>query len=262
MIFPNIDQTAVQLGPLAIRWYSLAYIAGILLGYVMVNWLDRKQPQRLFTDAARDDLIFYGVLGVVLGGRLGYILFYNLPHYLNSPLDALQVWHGGMSFHGGLIGVLTAFYLFARKHGLNYFQVMDFMAVVAPIGLFFGRLANFINGELYGRVTDSSWGMVFPNGGPLPRYPSQLAEALFEGLVLFLIVFAVARYARGLQYIGRMGGLFLSGYAIARMSVEFIREPDAQLGFLYAGATMGQLLCIPMLGYGLYLVVTSGRRPV
>jgi phosphatidylglycerol:prolipoprotein diacylglycerol transferase len=262
MIFPNIDPIALQLGPLAIRWYSLAYVAGILLGYVAVNWLDRKQPQPLFIAKARDDLIFYGVLGVVLGGRLGYTLFYNLPYYLEHPLGILALWQGGMSFHGGLIGVMVAFYLFARKHQLNYFRVMDYMAVVAPIGLFFGRIANFINGELYGRVTDSPWGMVFPAGGPLPRYPSQLAEAIVEGFVLFIIVFTIARFARGLQYVGRLSGLFLSGYALARMSVECIREPDAQLGFLFAGATMGQLLCIPMLVYGLYLVVTSRRRPV
>ena len=260
MVFPDISPIAVQLGPLAIRWYSLAYIAGILLGYWVVNWLDHRQPVRFFTDKAKEDMIFYGVLGVVLGGRLGYTLFYNLPYYLDHPLGILAVWKGGMSFHGGLIGVVIAFYLFSRKHRLNYFRVMDYMAVVAPIGLFFGRIANFINGELYGRVTDSPWGMVFPNGGPLPRYPSQLAEALCEGLLLFIILFAVARFGRGLQYVGRLSGVFLIGYAIARIGVEFIREPDAQLGFLFVGATMGQLLCLPMLAYGLYLVVTSGRR--
>lgn len=262
LTFPNIDPVALQLGPLAIRWYSLAYIVGIVLGYYVIGWFDRRQPKRFFTDKAKDDLIFYAVLGVVLGGRLGYLLFYNLPHYLDHPLDALKVWEGGMSFHGGLLGVLTAFYLYARKYKLNYLHVMDYLAIVTPIGLFFGRIANFINGELFGRVTDSPLGMVFPHGGELPRYPSQLFEALSEGLALFIVLFIIARWARGLNYVGRMGGLFLSGYAIARIACEFFREPDAQLGFLYAGATMGQLLSVPMLLGGMYFLVTSRRRLV
>lgn len=258
--YPEIDPIALQIGPLAIRWYALAYILGIVLGYRLVTWLDRKTPQPLFNDKAREDLTFYAVLGVVLGGRIGYVLFYNLPHYLAYPLDIAKVWQGGMSFHGGLFGVMAAFYLFCRRHQLPYVRVMDYLALVAPIGLFLGRLANFINGELYGRVTDASWGMIFPHGGPLPRYPSQLMEAASEGLLLFLILLAVALRGQGLRYAGRMSGVFLTGYALARMGCEIFREPDTQLGVLFLGVTMGQLLCLPMLAGGVYLLATSGMR--
>lgn len=262
LTYPNINPIAFKLGPLTIRWYALAYLAGIILGDRYVRYLDNRQPVRFFNDKARDDLMFYAVLGVVLGGRIGYVLFYNLPHYASHPLEALELWHGGMSFHGGLLGVITAFYLYARRYKQPYVQVMDYLAAAAPIGLFFGRMANFINGELYGRVTDSPLGMVFPNGGDLPRYPSQLFEALGEGLILFLILFIAIRYFRALDYVGRVSGLFLCGYAIARLSVEFFREPDTQIGFLVGGITMGQTLSIPMLLLGLYLCVTSRRRAV
>lgn len=261
MKFPDIDPIALQLGPVAIHWYALAYVVGILIGYYYVTWIDGRQPKRFFSEKAQDDLIFYAVLGVLLGGRIGYILFYNLPFFLDHPLEALKIWQGGMSFHGGLLGVLLAYWLFARKYQLSWMHIMDYLAIAAPIGLFFGRLANFINGELYGRVTASSWGMVFPNGGPLPRHPSQLYEAGLEGLVLFIILFVVATCTRALQYVGLLGGLFLAGYGIARFIIEFFREPDQQIGFLAFGATMGQLLCLPMIALGLWLVLTAKKRP-
>lgn len=261
MQFPNIDPIAIQLGPVAIHWYALAYVVGILLGYYYVNWLDGRQPKRFFSDKAKDDLIFYAVLGVLLGGRIGYILFYNFPFYSEHPAAILRIWQGGMSFHGGLLGVFIAYWLFARKYQLRWMHIMDYLAAAAPIGLFLGRTANFVNGELYGRVTDSPWGVVFPNGGPLPRHASQLYEAGLEGLVLFVLLFVVCACTRALHYVGLVGGLFLAGYGLSRFTIEFFREPDAQLGFLAFGATMGQLLCLPMIALGLYLVLTAKRRP-
>ncbi len=265
MDFPNIDPIALEIGPLVIRWYALSYVVGIMLGYVYVNWLDRLQAKRegiatYFSDKARDDLIMYAVLGIILGGRLGYILFYNFPYYIDNPMHILRVWEGGMSFHGGLLGIFVAYYLFARKYQLKWLRIMDYLAVATPIGLFFGRLANFINGELYGRITDSNWGMVFPHSDGMPRHASQLYEATFEGLVLFIILFLVATRTRALQYVGLVGGLFLAGYGISRFGIEFFREPDAQLGFIVGSLSMGQLLCVPMIAVGLWLAVTA--KPV
>ncbi len=262
MIFPDIDPVALELGPLVIRWYALSYVVGILLAYVYVNWLDRLQAAReniptYFNDKARDDLIMYAVLGIILGGRIGYILFYNLPYYMGHPVEILHIWQGGMSFHGGLLGIFAAYYLFARKYKLQWLRIMDYLATAAPMGLFFGRLANFVNGELYGRVTDSSWGMIFPQSDGLPRHPSQLYEATFEGLVLFIILYFVSTRTRALQYVGLVGGLFLAGYGIARFGVEFFREPDAQLGFILGPLSMGQMLCLPMIAAGLWLAFTA-----
>lgn len=261
MEFPNIDPIALEIGPLVIRWYALAYVAGIVLGYLYVNWLDKRRAKPFFTDKARDDLMLYAVLGIILGGRLGYVLFYNLPYYFDHPASILQVWHGGMSFHGGVAGLLVAFWLFARKHKLSWLSIMDYVAVAGPLGLFLGRLANFINGELYGRVTSSSWGMVFPHSDGQPRHPSQLYEAFFEGLVLFVLFFIIATKFKGLEKRGLIGGLFLAGYGIARFGVEFFREPDAQLGFILGPFSMGQLLCVPMILAGSWLVATAGKRP-
>jgi phosphatidylglycerol:prolipoprotein diacylglycerol transferase len=263
--FPNIDPVALEIGPLVIRWYALAYVAGIVLGYYYVGWIDRLQAKRLgqpiyFTEKARDDLIMYAVLGIILGGRIGYILFYNLPYYLGHPADILKVWHGGMSFHGGLLGIFAAYYVFARKYGLKWLRIMDFLAVATPIGLLLGRLANFINGELYGRVTDAPLGMVFPKSDGLPRHPSQLYEAGLEGLVLLLVLFFVATRTRAYARVGVVGGLFLAGYGISRFIVEFFRQPDAQLGLVLGPLSMGQLLCLPMILVGLWLAFTA--KPV
>jgi phosphatidylglycerol:prolipoprotein diacylglycerol transferase len=262
MIFPNIDPVAISIGPIHIRWYALAYVAGIVLAYVYVSWLNRRQPRPLLTDAARDDLILYAVLGIMLGGRVGYALFYNLPFFVDNPLEIFAVWRGGMAFHGGLLGVLVSFYFFARRHAVSWMALMDLLATATPIGLFLGRLANFVNGELYGRVTTSALGMVFPNGGPVARYPSQLFEAALEGLVLFIVLFLTATRSKALQMRGLMGGLFLSGYGLSRFIIEFFREPDGQLGTFAFDLSMGQILSLPMMVFGLWLVGTAHHRPL
>ncbi len=250
LAFPAIDPIAIAIGPIAIRWYALAYIAGLLLGWRYVVHYCSKTPN-IMSKRDIDDLLFWATLGVILGGRTGYILFYNLDYYLANPANILKVWQGGMAFHGGFMGVIIAIILFARKRGISILAVLDAAAVAAPIGLFFGRIANFINGELFGRATDAPWGMVFPNGGPEPRHPSQLYEAVLEGAILFVVLFILARSPFVRHRPGIMGGTFVAGYGISRIIVEFFRQPDAQLGFLTFGATMGQLLSIPMVLVGL-----------
>ena len=257
--FPAIDPVLISIGPFAIRWYALAYIVGIVLGWRLVRRLVQR-PGWKPTPEAIDDLVFYVTLGIILGGRIGYVLFYQPGHYLTQPLDMLAVWRGGMSFHGGLVGVLVATWLFARKQGYAFFELTDALAVATPIGLFLGRIANFINAELWGRVTDMPWGVVFPTAGPEPRHPSQLYEAGLEGLVLFAVMLWFARQPYGPTVRGRLSGIFLIGYALARILVEFFREPDVQIGFLFGGITMGQLLSLPMLAFGIFLVARAGRR--
>ncbi|MEQ8344351.1 MAG: prolipoprotein diacylglyceryl transferase [Sneathiellaceae bacterium] len=259
--FPYIDPVALQIGPLAIRWYALAYIAGIVIAWRVLVRL-AKQPGSRVTPEQVDDFLIWGTIGVVLGGRLGYVLFYQPGYYLSHPLDALALWHGGMSFHGGLLGVVAAILLFCRFRKVPLFCFTDMIALVAPIGLFFGRIANFINGELYGRVTDSGLGMVFPGGGPQPRHPSQLYEAALEGVALFLLLLLARLTIARRHGDGLLTGLFLIGYALARIVAELFREPDAFLGFFVGGITMGQILSLPMLLIGLGLVVHGLRaRP-
>ncbi len=260
LAFPAIDPVIVAIGPFAIRWYALAYIAGIVLGWRYALHLVRRPPQ--FMDAvAMDDFVVWATLGVIVGGRLGYVLFYKPGYYLFHPEEIVFVWRGGMSFHGGLIGVVLAIVLFARRRGLSLFALGDVVAAATPIGLFFGRIANFINGELWGRPSDVAWAMVFPGDvNRLPRHPSQLYEAAFEGLALFLFLFWLARRPALRERPGRLGGWFLVGYALARMSGELFREPDAHLGFIVAGVTMGQLLSLPMLLVGIWLIASSARR--
>ena len=260
LAFPDIDPIAIQIGPLAIRWYALAYIAGILLGWRYVIHLV-KRPPIVMDRTAVDDFVTWATVGIIVGGRLGYVLFYKPGYYLHNPLEALFLWRGGMSFHGGLLGVLIAIVMFARRRGIPVLALGDIIAATAPIGLFFGRIANFINGELYGRITDSPLGMVFPHGGPLPRHPSQLYQAALEGLVLFAILAVLAHRTEIRRRPGFVGGVFLAGYAIARMIGEMFREPDAHLGFIIGPITMGQILSLPMLLIGLYLIWSSGRRP-
>jgi phosphatidylglycerol:prolipoprotein diacylglycerol transferase len=256
--FPAIDPVLVQLGPFAIRWYALAYIVGIVLGWVLVRRLVQR-PGWVVDQLAVDDLVLYVTLGIILGGRLGYVLFYQPGWYLGHPFEILHVWRGGMSFHGGLVGVILGIVLFARTRNLPVLEVADVAAAVAPLGLFLGRLANFINGELWGRASDVPWAMVFPNAGPEPRHPSQLYEAALEGLLLFAVVQLLAWRPRQPEQRGQIGGAFLAGYALARITVEQFREPDAQLGFLMGGLTMGQLLSLPMLALGLYLIARTWR---
>lgn len=253
LVFPDINPVALQLGSFAIRWYALAYIMGVLLGWAYALHLARKEPERI-APVHYDNVVSWIILGILLGGRLGYVLFYNLPQYLAHPLEILMVWHGGMAFHGGLSGVILATWLYCRRHRLRYLAFMDIIACVTPIGLFFGRIANFINGELVGRVTDSPLGMIFPHGGPLPRHPSQLYQAGLEGVVLFGILNLCVRIPRLRQREGFLCGVFLFGYGVLRSIGELFREPDQQLGFLAGGLSMGQWLCVPMLLAGLFLM--------
>ena len=278
--FPAIDPVALAIGPITIKWYALAYIAGLIGGWfyarrlVMADrlWGVVKRPQVVDID----DLVVWVALGVVLGGRIGYVLFYNLPMYIADPMEILAIRNGGMSFHGGFLGAILAFLLFARAKKLNGYTLLDIGAVVVPIGLFFGRIANFVNGELWGRpAPDFPYAIVFPSGGPLPRHPSQLYEAATEGLLLF-IVMAISVHRFGFRKPGLLGGIFVLGYALARTFCEFFREPDRQLGFLFGdnlgpmggGVTMGMLLCVPMMVIGLAYIVlaatgrTRPRHPV
>lgn len=260
--FPVIDPVLVQVGPFAIRWYALAYVVGLIGGWLYARrlaatealWGGRARP----TAEHLDDLLVYAALGVVIGGRTGYVLFYNLPFFLANPSEILSVWKGGMSFHGGLAGCALALVVLAKRRGLPVLSLADVAAAVAPIGLLLGRIANFINGELWGRAADVPWAMVFPNGGPIPRHPSQLYEAALEGLVLFVILAAAIR-GGALRRPGLVSGLFGIGYGLARIACEFFREPDAQLGYLFGGATMGMLLSLPLIAAGLLLVAYSGR---
>ncbi len=271
LTFPIIDPIAFSIGPLAIRWYALAYVTGLLGGWFYAKrlaaradlWIPQPQPKPLDID----DLIVWVALGVVFGGRLGYVLFYNLSTYLAHPLEIFAVWRGGMSFHGGLIGAALAIVIFARRRGLNPLTMLDLASTVAPIGLFFGRIANFINGELWGRpALDFPYAVVFPHAGPLPRHPSQLYEAFGEGLLLF-VVMAIAVRILGFRRPGLLGGIFILGYAVARIVCEFFREPDEQLGFLFGasvqalsgGITMGMLLSIPMALLGIAVIVIAMR---
>lgn len=257
--FPAIDPVLVEIGPVVIRWYALAYVAGLLLGVRALGRLMERAPV-LGTREQADDYLLWAVLGVVLGGRIGYVLFYNFDYFLQNPSAALAVWKGGMSFHGGLLGVIVASWAFAKKRGLPVLAFGDRVACVAPIGLFFGRMANFINGELFGRVTDVPWAVVFPRGGPLGRHPSQIYEALLEGVLLFTILFVLSRREQILARPGTLIGVFLVGYGLARSTVELFRQPDAHLGFLSLGLTMGQWLSVPMILIGLVLMVRAKMK--
>jgi len=266
--FPAFDPVLVHIGPLAIRWYALAYIAGILLGWVYARAIIRNGRlwaggQAPITVVQFDDFLLWVTLGIILGGRTGYVLFYNLPHFTAHPMEIFQLWNGGMSFHGGFTGCVVAVVLFARSRGISILSLGDVTCAVGPIGLFLGRLANFINGELWGRAADAAsvpWAMIFPNGGPLPRHPSQLYEAGLEGLAL-LAVLAVMIRLGALKRPGLIIGAFAVVYAVARSIAEFFREPDAQLGFLWGGATMGQLLSIPLFLAGVCFIAYALKHP-
>jgi len=262
--YPTFDPVLVHLGPLAIRWYALAYIFGILIGWSYARLLIRSPKlwggKAPMTVTEFDDFILWVTLGIILGGRIGYVLFYNLQYFAEHPTEIVQLWNGGMSFHGGFTGCVIAVLLFAYKRGIPSLSLGDITCAVGPIGLFLGRIANFINGELWGRPTDVPWAMVFPNGGPIPRHPSQLYEAALEGLVLLVVLAALMR-AGALKRPGLITGCFAVGYAIARASCEFFREPDEQLGFLWGSATMGQLLSVPLFLAGVFFIVYAMKRP-
>ena len=251
--YPEISPIIVQIGPLALRWYSMAYLFGILFGW----WLAAKRIKKYqipLTKNNLEDIVFYFTLGVILGGRLGYVLAYGTEKFWLNPLEIFAVWHGGMSFHGGIVGVIIAMYLAAKHVNFSFLKLTDFTAPLVPVGIFLGRLANFVNDELWGRVTNVAWAVRFPNGGYLPRHPSQLYEACLEGVVLFVILNLMWTNKQCRERKGFISGAFLLGYALFRMLLEQFREPDAQLGVLWSGVTMGQLLSLPALLGGVYLL--------
>lgn len=258
LTYPRFDPVAISIGPLDIRWYGLMYLIGFAGAWMLGRWR-ASRPDSGWTGTEVDDLVAQCMFGVILGGRLGYVLFYDPMAYLADPLSIVQIWNGGMSFHGGLIGVVFCFWLFARRTGRSIFAVSDFVAPLVPIGLAAGRLGNFINGELWGRVTDVPWAMIFPGweAGPYGRHPSQLYEFALEGVILFVLlnVFSSRRPPER-----AVSGLFAAGYGCFRFLVEFVREPDAHLGHVALGMTMGQLLSLPLVLLGIYLVWSAYRR--
>ena len=263
--FPEIDPVIVQIGPLAIHWYGLGYVVGILFAWwyarrLVANdrlWAGDRSP---LTAEDIDDFLIWAAAGVVLGGRIGYILFYDLAKYLANPAEMLAVWSGGMSFHGGLTGIIIAMIVFARRRGIRVYSLLDVIAAVAPLAFFLVRVTNFINSELWGRTTDVPWAFVFPNGGPVPRHPSQLYEGLLEGLLLFFILWFLIWRRGKLAWPRYVGGVFMLGYGLARILVEFFREPDAQLGYLAGGwLTMGMVLSLPMVAIGVWALATARR---
>ena len=256
LVYPKIDPVALHLGPLLIRWYGLMYLMGfaafILLGRYRIQ--SRPDLNLRWSSSRLEDALFYGVLGVILGGRLGYVFFYKPFEYLENPLRVFAVWEGGMSFHGGLLGVILAMVLFSRKHHRSFLETMDFIAPLVPLGLGFGRLGNFINGELWGRLTDMPWGIIFPHVDNFPRHPSQLYEMILEGLILFLIIWL---YSAKPRPAGKIAGLFVLLYGIFRFCVEFTREPDNFLGLLALHLSMGQWLSLPLILLGLFLLIRT-----
>ncbi|GLR72387.1 prolipoprotein diacylglyceryl transferase [Agaribacter marinus] len=249
LVFPNIDPVIFEIGPVALRWYGLMY----LLGFAAAYWLANRRIARMgWTKEQLSDLLFWCFMGVILGGRIGYVFFYQFEQLGDDPLYLFRIWEGGMSFHGGCLGVIVAAYLFAKKQKWSFLQVGDFIAPLVPVGLGAGRIGNFINGELWGRTTDVSWAFVFPTGGPEPRHPSQLYEFFLEGAVLFVILWL---YSAKPRPVGTVGGGFLLGYGVFRFIVEFYREPDSHLGLYSFGLSQGQMLCIPMILAGLGLIV-------
>jgi phosphatidylglycerol---prolipoprotein diacylglyceryl transferase len=266
--YPAIDPALITIGPFSIRWYALAYIAALLLGWRYCLYLGRRWAERgtaVAPPRAFDDFLVWATIAIVLGGRLGYVLFYNFAYYVVEPSQIVALWHGGMSFHGGIAGVCIAIVLFCRRRQLPLMRFGDAIACAAPIGLFLGRIANFINGELWGRPSGVPWAMVFPNapyvnGRPVPRHPSQVYEAFLEGIVLFALTFALQRSDAVRARPGTISGAFLLCYGLFRIFAELFREPDQQLGFLFAGVTMGQILSLPLIAGGLYLLARDRRE--
>ncbi len=263
LAFPDIDPIAVRLGPLAIHWYGIAYVIGILFGWWYARrlvgdehlWAGGERPMR---PEDIDDFLVWAAVGIVLGGRIGYVLFYDFARYLQNPLDIFAVWEGGMSFHGGFAGTTLAMILFARSRGIRIWTLFDVIAAGVPVALGLVRCTNFINSELWGRPTDVSWGVAFPNGGPVTRHPSQLYEALLEGVVLFVLLRVLTHSFGKLQSPGFVSGAFVAGYGCSRILVEFFREPDPQLGYLFGGwLTMGMVLSLPMVLIGIWAMATA-----
>lgn len=256
-IHPSFDPIAIHLGKFGIHWYGLMYLTGFLAFLGLGKWQIKYRTWHGWTNQMLDDALFFGALGVILGGRLGYVFFYQFNYFMQNPLDILAVWQGGMSFHGGFLGVLIAMWIFARKYHLNWLSIMDFVAPLVPIGLGAGRMGNFINAELWGRVTNSQFGMVFPKVDMLLRHPSQLYEFALEGVVLFLMLWIYSAKPRAT---GAISALFLIGYGSFRFLVEFTREPDDYLGLLSAGLSMGQWLSLPMILFGIWMFWASSKN--
>jgi len=254
--YPDINPIAISIGPLPIHWYGLMYLVGFLAAWGLLSWR-REQSTLKLTSSQLSDLLFYAALGVIIGGRLGYVIFYDWAYFVANPLFIFQTWKGGMSFHGGLIGVILALWIYTKLNQRSLIELTDFVAPVVPLGLGAGRIGNFINSELWGRVTDLPWGVIFPNGGDLPRHPSQLYEFLLEGVVLFLILWI---FSSRPQPKGAISGLFLVLYGLFRLTIEIFREPDLQIGFILRWFTAGQLLSLPMILFGIILLVLAYRR--
>ena len=247
--YPDIDPILIKIGPFAVRWYGLMYIFGFVSSYLLVMYQIKKRALKIDRTTV-DDLYFYLILGLIAGARLGYVCFYNLSYYLDNPLEIFVLWHGGMSFHGGLIGTFIAGYIIIKRKGLKFLTILDLIVPTCPVGICLGRLGNFINGELFGKPTDVPWAMIFPQGGNVARHPSQLYEAFFEGFVLFVVLWL---YKDRKKREGDVFALFLMLYGIFRFFCEFFREPDMQVGYIFGIATMGQILCAIMLFAGLFL---------
>lgn len=259
--FPNINPVAIDLGIIQIRWYAISYIAGILFSWSLILNIIKFKNLKI-DNKVISELISNSMIGIIIGGRLGYVIFYNPDYYLNNLLEIFKLWNGGMSFHGGFIGVVFAVIYSSRISKTAILILADLIAIAAPIGIFFGRLANFINGELYGRITNHSFGMIFPNAGNSPRHPSQLYEAFFEGFLLFIIMLLFIKFTNILNKKGLITALFLSCYGSFRFMIEFFREPDANIGLLYFNFSMGQLLSLPMIIVGLYFIIFIARKKV
>lgn len=259
LVHPQFDPVAISLGPVSVHWYGLMYLLGFLMFFALGRYRIKQGPKAVVTTELLDDILFYGMLGVIVGGRLGHVLFYQFGHFLDNPLYVFAIWEGGMSFHGGFLGVIVAMIILARKHGVHWLNITDFGVPLVPLGLGAGRIGNFINGELWGRPTDVSWGMIFPYVDDLPRHPSQLYQFFLEGIVLFLLVWIYSTKPRPM---GAVTGMFMIGYGVVRSIAEFFREPtEGFMGLLTFGISMGQWLSIPMILAGFALIVWSGRQP-
>ena len=260
LVHPQFDPVAIYLGPLSIHWYGLMYLLGFLLFMLLGRYRIKHNQQTTLNNTILDDLLFYGMLGVIFGGRLGHVFFYQFDYYLQQPLEIFAVWKGGMSFHGGFLGVITAMAILARKYKLQWLAVTDFIAPLVPLGLGAGRIGNFINAELWGRPTEVSWGMVFPNVDTLPRHPSQIYEFALEGLAFFLLLWV---YSANPKPIGAVSGMFLIGYGLFRSVAEFFREPeDGFMGVLTLGVSMGQWLSLPMIVVGIWMIVWANKNRI
>jgi phosphatidylglycerol:prolipoprotein diacylglycerol transferase len=254
--FPSIDPVIVTIGPVSIYWYSLAYVLGILFGWYYSNKLVEKFDIGI-VKKNMEDFVTWAIIGIITGGRLGYVLFYDPINYLSQPLDILKTYEGGMSFHGALVGLTLTIYMFSRKYKITFLSLADIIAVVAPVGLFLGRIGNFINGELYGRASTVPWAVVFPNADDKPRHPSQLYEAIGEGLILFFVMLISVHRFNSIKFPGRTIGIFLVFYSMCRIFIETFREPDFHIGFIWSSFTMGQLLSLPLFILGSYLISRS-----